>query len=125
MGVRSKGQTLSCSHYCATAACSCLQVVESLLHIISTNFYQSIRQAAKKITGSIQALTDKDSSGIASVTLTTAPGCARDAEGSARLEFVINRDNITKEGVSTGSGRKLLHTPCSATDGTQVSSCLR
>ncbi|KAL9589638.1 MAG: hypothetical protein Q9203_001561 [Teloschistes exilis] len=98
------------------------QSLEFQLKVIYSDFYLSFVQAASKIAGSFEALTDKGSSSSSSTAavLSTEPGCARGSTGYARLEFVIDRDNITKEGVDVGAGRKLLHTPCSASDGTSL-----
>ncbi len=58
-----------------------------------------------------------------STTLTTASGCARDDDGSLRVQFYASAQNITREidGL-LASRRRLQSTPCSSTDGTSVAS---
>ena len=96
----------------------CMQSAESLLQVVYKNYQLSIAQTLSSSTDSIQSLTDKGST--ATVALSTTSGCGRDSSGSARLEFVVNYNNISAEEAGVGAKRRMLSTPCSATDGTSV-----
>ena len=98
----------------------CLQSAENLLNTIYQNFKVSLAQKISSSTGSVKSLTDKGSSAKA-VAPTATLGCGRDSGGNARFVFVVSYDNITKEEDGVEARRRLLTTPCSATDGTTVS----
>lgn len=85
------------------------------------NYQLSIAQTLSSTTDSTKSITDKGSS-ASTIALSTTSGCGRDSSGHARLEFAVNYNNITTEEVGVGAKRRMLSTPCSATDGTSVGS---
>ncbi|DBA96111.1 TPA: hypothetical protein ACH3X1_001605 [Trebouxia sp. C0004] len=80
-----------------------------------------VEQIAAIIRTEESALAVVDGTKSASTPLTTAPGCARDANGNLRLQFYANAENITREidGL-LASRRRLQSTPCSSTVGTSL-----
>ena len=88
------------------------------MKVIYTNFELSIAKKISSTSGSANAALQSSSN--TNTTLATAEDCRRDSSGDARFWFAVSHGNVSKETAGVASGRNLLSTPCSATDGTTV-----
>ena len=96
-----------------------LQYTTHQLGSVYTNLVEIIAAIISTEDSSIAAVEGLLSS--STIQLTTTSGCARDDDGSLRVQFYASAENITREidGL-LASRRRLQSTPCSSTDGTSV-----